>query len=335
MKQLTPEQLERLKPESRERYEQRLRTVKRNRKIATIGGLCVIIILAVVIISTTVLFNITAIKVAKPGANYTANEIISASGLNAGDNMIRTDFKKSAERIETNLPYVLEATISKKLSGEVSISIKDTSAAILIELDEGYAIADIRGKVLEIVEKAPKDNTFMLLKTSKTVNAVPGTFFNFADDNEKMIYEKIIKELENTGIYENITSIDISDHSSVKIEYQNRLRLLIGTTQDLDVKLKGAVKAITAEDNKDPTLIAEINLTIPKKVFVNPVEYLYPPEDEDDTPEDVTDTTDEAETTSVPEEKTTDKPEEGTTEPEVTTEPSTLPSSTVSEVDND
>lgn len=335
MKQLTPEQLERLKPESRERYEQRLKAVKRNRKIATIAGLCVVIIMAVVIVSTTVLFNITGIKVTKPGANYTANEIISASGLNTGDNMIRTDFKKSAERIETNLPYVLEATISKKLSGEISISIKDTSAAILIELDEGYALADIRGKVLEIVEKAPKDNTFMSLKTSKTVNAVPGTFFNFADDNEKMIYDKIITELKNTGIYENITSIDISDHSSVKIEYQNRLRLLVGTTQDLDVKLKGAVKAITTEDNKDPTLIAEVNLTIPKKVFVNPVEYLYPPEDEEDVPEEVTDAADEAEGTSVPEEETSNKSEEGTTEAEDTTEPSTLTTGAVSGVNNE
>lgn len=335
MKQLTPEQLARLSPESRERYEQRLRAVMRNRRIATIAGVAVVAVVFVAIVCTTVLFNITTIKVAKPGAIYTANEIISASGLNAGDNMLRTNFKKSAERIETNLPYVLEATVSKKLSGEVSISIKDTSAAILIEIEEGYALADIRGKVLEILEEAPKNHKLMFIKTSKTVNAVPGTFFSFADENEKMIYDKIITELKNTGIYENITSIDISDHSSVKLEYQNRLRLLIGTTQDLDIKLKSGVEAIKAEDDKDPELFAEINLTIPKKVFVNPVEYLYPPKEEDEQPEDVTDVTDEEGSTAASDETTTAKPEEATTEQVSSTQPSTQAGSTVSEDSNE
>lgn len=335
MKQLTPEQLARLSPESRERYEQRLRAVMRNRRIATIAGVAVVAVVFVAIVCTTVLFNITTIKVAKPGAIYTANEIISASGLNAGDNMLRTNFKKSAERIETNLPYVLEATVSKKLSGEVSISIKDTSAAILIEIEEGYALADIRGKVLEILEEAPKNHKLMFIKTSKTVNAVPGTFFSFADENEKMIYDKIITELKNTGIYENITSIDISDHSSVKLEYQNRLRLLIGTTQDLDIKLKSGVEAIKAEDDKDPEQFAEINLTIPKKVFVNPVEYLYPPKEEDEQPEDVTDVTDEEGSTAASDETTTAKPEETTTEQVSSTQPSAQDGSTVSEDSNE
>ena len=165
MKQLTPEQLDRMKPESRERYEQRLRIVKRNRKIRNIVCAVVLVIAAATVLSMTVLFNITEITVAKAGANYTAEEIINASGLNVGDNMVLNDINQAAERIQTNLPYVLEAQISAKPSGKVTITIKDTAAAILIELKQGYAIADIHGKVLENIEEKPENNTFLVLKT--------------------------------------------------------------------------------------------------------------------------------------------------------------------------
>lgn len=283
MKQLTPEQVAKLRPESRQRYEARLKAVKRNRRILTIFCTVLVALLVVVVLSTTVLFNITNIKVAKTGAIYSANEIISASGLNNGDNMVRTDFDKVCERIEKNLPYVLEAIVTKKLSGEVTISIKDTTAAIFIEASQGYAVADINGKVLEILEEVPEEANFMVIRTSNALEAVPGEIFSFADEEEKALYDELVKQLKTLGIFENITAIDISDRSSIKLEYQNRLRLLLGSVDELEVKLKGGLETIKAEDSKDPTTVAEINLTIPKKVFVNPLDSLNEEKVESDT----------------------------------------------------
>lgn len=283
MKQLTPEQVAKLRPESRQRYEARLKAVKRNRRILTIFCTALVALLVVVVLSTTVLFNITNINVAKTGAIYSANEIISASGLNNGDNMVRTDFDKVCGRIEKNLPYVLEATVTKKLSGEVTISIKDTTAAIFIEASQGYAVADINGKVLEILEEVPEEANFMVIRTSNALEAVPGELFAFADEEEKALYDELVKQLKTLGIFESITAIDISDRSSIKLEYQNRFRLLVGSVDELEVKLRGGLETIKAEDSKDPTTVAEINLTIPKKVFVNPLDSLNEEITESDT----------------------------------------------------
>lgn len=316
MKQLTPEQLDRMKPESRERYEQRLRIVKRNRKIRNIVCAVVLVIAAATVLSMTVLFNITEITVAKAGANYTAEEIINASGLNVGDNMVLNDINQAAERIQTNLPYVLEAQISAKPSGKVTITIKDTAAAILIELKQGYAIADIHGKVLENIEEKPENNTFLVLKTRNSIDTVPGIRFNFASGQEESLYNQLVSVLNEVGLFESITAIDISDYSSVKIEYQNRLRILLGSADELDVKLKSCVEVIKTEDKKDPALIAEVNCTIPKKVFVNPLDSLNP-EDEEPADEPVEEpTTDSGEETTGQSEPVT---QTGTTEPEETT----------------
>ena len=297
MKEFSPEQVARMTPEARARYAKRLRIVKRNRKILT--GVCAVFAFAVIaaVLSLTVLFNISNIKVTKAGAIYNANEIILASGLNKGDNIIRTDVEKAAERIEKNLPYVLEATITKKLSGEVSISIKDTTAAMIMHTADGYAIADIHGKVLEIVKEMPKDAKFMTIRTKGELVAVPGETFTFGDAAEKELYDEIVGHLKKAELFEKITAIDISDKSSVKVEYQNRLRLLLGSSDQLEVKLRGGVEVIAAEDSKDPNTIAEINLMIPKKVFVNSVDSLEAPTvitlpEEDVSQSDTTDTTD-------------------------------------------
>lgn len=277
MKEFSPEQVARMTPEARARYEKRLKIVKRNRKI--LAGICTFLVIAVVlaVLCMTVLFNISNIKVTKAGAIYTANEIILASGLNNGDNMIRTDFEKAADRIEKNLPYILEAKITKKLSGEVSISVKDTTAAMIMDTADGYAIADINGKILELIKEIPEDAKFMVIRTKGELKAVPGDTFSFADSAEKELYDEIVSHLKKAELFEKVTAIDISDKSSIKVEYQNRLRLLLGSSDQLDVKLRGGVEVIAAEDSKDPNTIAEINLMIPKKVFVNSIDSLEAP----------------------------------------------------------
>lgn len=297
MKEFSPEQVARMTPEARARYEKRLKIVKRNRKI--LAGVCTFFVVAIVAaaLCLTVLFNITSIKVTKTGAIYTANEIILASGLNNGDNILRTNFDKAAERIEKNLPYVLEATITKKLSGAVTISIKDTTAAVIMNTADGYAIADINGKVLEIVKEIPEDAKFMTIKAKGEIQAVPGEKFSFADSAEKELYDELVGHLKTAELFDKVTAIDISDRTSLKVEYQNRLRLLLGSSDQLDVKLRGGVEVIAAEDSKDPNTIAEINLMIPKKVFVNSIDSLEAPTvitlpEEDVTQSDSTDTTD-------------------------------------------
>ncbi len=298
MKEFSPEQIARMTPEARARYEKRLKIVKRNRKIlaAVVAGLVAVVMIAT--LSMTVLFNISTIKVTKAGAVYSANEIINASGLSKGDNLIRTDFEKASQRIQRNLPYILEATINKKLSGEVTISVKDTTAAIIFRAADGYAIADIRGKVLEIVKEVPEDAKFLIIKVKGAMNAVPGEMFGFENEAEKKLYDSIVEHLKKAEIFEKTTAIDLTDKNSLKIEYQNRLRLLLGSADELDVKLRGGIEVIRAEDSKDQNTIAEINLMIPKKVFVNSIESLEAPTvvtlpEEDTTDTDSTDISEE------------------------------------------
>lgn len=289
-----------MSPEARARYEKKLKAVNRNRKI--LAGFIALVLIAGIgaALSMTVLFNISSIKVTKKGSYYSEQEIISASGLDIGKNMIRTDFDSAAARIETMLPYVLEADIQKNFSGAVTITVKDNKAAMIFAVKNGFALADADGKVLELLPKEPEKSDFIVLKTSKELTANPGEYIGFADENEKKLYEEICAALKKTGLYGDITSLDISEPLNIKIVYQNRLRIKVGDVSDIESKLTAAAKTIEQENENNPNTIAEINATLVKKIYVNPLDTL---EEKPPVPE---------EPTKKPEEETTEKSDEDT-----------------------
>lgn len=273
MKKLTAKQVAALSPEARERYEKKLKTVKRNRRILT-GFVAVIAVAAVfAVLSVTVLFNITEVKVAKPGKHYKAEEILDAAGVEVGDNMVLADWDRVRERIETKLPYILSVDINKTVGGRVTFSVTDDKAAMIFKTESGYAIADANGKTLETVKTKPKNSGLILLTIKNKINAKPGEMISFSDAAEESLYSDIKSAISESGIT-GITGIDISDSKNIYLEYQNRYRLYMGDSSDLVYKLKEAKKVIAQEDESDPNQIGEINLSILKKVYVEKLETL-------------------------------------------------------------
>lgn len=318
MKKLTARQVAALSPEARERYEKKLKTVKRNRRILT-GIIAAVAVAAVfAVLSVTVLFNVSEIKVAKAGTHYNAEQILDAAGVEVGDNMIMTNWDKVKSKAEEKLPYILSLEIKKSIGGKVTFTVKDDKAALLFKTADGYAIADSNGKTLEVMKNKPKNSGLMILTVKNQIHAKPGETITFADENEKTLYDNICAAIKGADM-KNITGIDISDSKNIYLEYQSRYRLYLGDDSDIEYKLKEAKKVIAQEDENNPKQIGEINLSIPKKVYVEPLETL-----EKTTAAAAKPAAAEEKTTQAEEETTQSDEsdsEENTTEPEEKTEP--------------
>lgn len=303
MNTIPEEKLRRLTPEKRALYEERLRKVKRNRRI--LAGVVVFIIAALigVVLSLTVLFKITSVNVVKPGKIYGTQDIINASGLEIGDNILTTKFDDAEQRIEKILPYVLDAKISKNILGKVNITVTDDKAEVIFAANNGYALADVNGKVLEVLKEKPENCKYKVLKTKKKANAVPGEEFKFINDAEKTLFNKICEALKKAGIFDDVTAIDFSEVTNIKIVYKDRLRIKVGNIDDIDRKLQSAIRVIADEDAENPNGIAEINAKNPDKVFVKSLDTLE-------------EKTDNGETKDKPSEETTSQAEDATSENE-------------------
>lgn len=322
MKKLTARQIASMTPEARERYEKKLKIVTRNRRI--LFGIVAVVVVAAVfaVLSLTVLFNVSEVKVAKAGKHYQPEQIIEAAGVEVGDNMVATNWDRVKEKVEQKLPYVLSLEIQKTVSGKVTFLVTDDTAALVFKTSKGYALADANCKVLEIVKDKPKNNGLTMLTVKNKINANPGETISFADDGESILYDTIRTAIKNSGIG-SITGIDISDPENIYLEYQNRYRLYLGSSEELEYKLREAKKIIAEEDENDPNQIGEINLSILKKVYVEKLDTLEitttaAKKDVTTQPEttapDNSDEPEEDETTTLPEEETEPDGEETTTE---------------------
>ena len=321
MKKLTARQIASMTPEARERYEKKLKIVTRNRRIL-FGTVAVVVIAAVfAVLSLTVLFNVSEVKVAKAGKHYQPEQIIEAADVEVGDNMVATNWDRVKEKVEQKLPYVLSLEIKKTASGKITFSVVDDTATLVFKTSKGYALADANCKVLEIVKEKPKNKGLTLLTVKNRINADPGEIISFADDSESILYDTIRTAIKNSGIG-SITGIDISDPENIYLEYQSRYRLYLGNSEDIEYKLREAKKIIAEEDENDPSQIGEINLSILKKVYVEKLDTLEETttakKDVTTQPEttapDSTDEPEEDETTTLPEEETEPDGEETTAE---------------------
>lgn len=321
MKKLTARQIASMTPEARERYEKKLKIVTRNRRIL-FGTVAVVVVAAVfAVLSLTVLFNVSEVKVAKAGKHYQPEQIIEAADVEVGDNMVATNWDRVKEKVEQKLPYVLSLEIKKTASGKITFSVVDDTATLVFKTSKGYALADANCKVLEIVKEKPKSKGLTLLTVKNRINADPGETISFSDDGESILYDTIRTAIKNSGIG-NITGIDISDPENIYLEYQSRYRLYLGNSEDIEYKLREAKKIIAEEDENDPNQIGEINLSILKKVYVEKLDTLEETttakKDVTTQPEttapDSTDEPEEDETTTLPEEETEPDGEETTAE---------------------
>lgn len=321
MKKLTARQIASMTPEARERYEKKLKIVTRNRRI--LFGIVAVVVVAAVfaVLSLTVLFNVSEVKVAKAGKHYQPEQIIEAADVDVGDNMVATNWDRVKEKVEQKLPYVLSLEIKKTASGKITFSVVDDTATLVFKTSKGYALADANCKVLEIVKEKPKNKGLTLLTVKNRINADPGETISFADDGESILYDTIRTAIKNSGIG-SITGIDISDPENIYLEYQSRYRLYLGNSEDIEYKLREAKKIIAEEDENDPNQIGEINLSILKKVYVEKLDTLEETttakKDVTTQPEttapDSTDEPEEDETTTLPEEETEPDGEETTAE---------------------
>ncbi|MCD8160988.1 MAG: FtsQ-type POTRA domain-containing protein [Clostridiales bacterium] len=84
--------------------------------------------------------------------HYTEEEIVSASGVNLGDNLLLTRDTTVVARLLTQLPYVSSVTLSHKLPDTLVITVAESDAqAAIYDGNGSWWLMDSSGKLLELL----------------------------------------------------------------------------------------------------------------------------------------------------------------------------------------
>lgn len=273
------------------RLHNELRKKQRRRKqILTYIALALGVVAIAVILSLTVFFQINEITI-KGDSPYTDEQIIGASGISLGENIIRCGADEVSGNLSKSLPYISSATVERSASGKVVITVKRAVPEWSFINGEQAVLIDKTGKVLEIgLPEAALEAT--IVQGATVTYAVPGEEIVLGEDVSLSFVRELGAAFDEAGI-DLLTTVNLSDTDYIQALYDGRYTLIVGSMSGIDVKLALAAKVIDRENEIDPNQHATLDLTVDNKV------YFRPEENPDDYSGD-------DEETSAPAEKTTD-----------------------------
>ena len=287
------------------RTNQRRQKIRRKKMI--IRYLIGVVFLCIgVVLALTLFFNINKIVVTGDKV-YSEKEVIEASDINIGDNLIFFSKEEVNSEITKDLPYVGSVKIKRRLPSTLEIVVTKTEAYMATAKDGYYIVLDKNGKVLEKDLEIIGEN--VILASLGEINSVEvGEIISLKEEKVFTKLNDIIKECENVGITE-ITSVDLSDIYNIKLVYQGRIKLELGETDENNLNSKLALgKAAIDKQNAENNLYrGTINLTVDGKGYWS---------EEVSTTEPVT----EESTTEAPLENSENSGEESVTKAEESTE---------------
>ena len=187
-----------------------------------------------------VFFKVGEIKVTG-NKKYTAAEIISASGIELGDNLYSCSSGKAERLITGAKPYVKSISFKHSLPDVLVIEVTETKAAYAFEKSGKFTICDDSLKVLEVTNKRPAGAA---LVSGVSIEQTPvGKIAKFDKESKGELVKTVQSELYKAGI-KNLSAIDVKSDVNITATYDGRIDILIGQIGDIAYKAELAGEAI-------------------------------------------------------------------------------------------
>ena len=200
--------------------------------------------------SATVLFKISEITVETPEGEvaYDASQIMAAFGHAQGENLFGFNIKDTEQNIAAALPYLENVQIRRRLPDTVIIAVTPAVEVSVVESASGWAVLSQSYKVLRL-EAGPPEGLVRINGVLADVPS-PGQPLKLTEEDKLPLLQTLLEKTAAQGLAP-IDEIDLSNTLEISFLYQGRIRVVLGTSNDLDYKLKWAWRMVTPGETSD------------------------------------------------------------------------------------
>lgn len=216
-----------------------------------LGSVSFVVICAALIFGMSVFFRISNIQVLGAG-KYTEDEIIEASGIKEGSNLMFLNRNASENKIYKELVYIGNVKITRKLPNTVVIEVFESGTVAAVKTDDGFWLIDHNGRLLEKCTRAEAES---YIKINGLVASEPvlGNIIKASEeDAPKISYLKtILTALESRDMLSDVSLIDISNIANAQFDYLTRFKVKLGKNENIDSKMEillGVAEKLEASD---------------------------------------------------------------------------------------
>lgn len=197
----------------------------------------------------TFLFNIDKIVVSGESEEYTSLQIVEASEINAGDNLLRLDSKKAAKKILDKLTYVETAVVDRDFPSTLRINVTRCVPAYNIRFDDGVYLVSRKGKILSMGDVYTDIEKIPIITGYEPQMQEAGNMLVSENSNKNDAFEQFLNRFQRVD-NSNISSIDMTNEHDIIVVYRNGMIFRMGNWSDVDYKLNLAETVMEDETVK-------------------------------------------------------------------------------------
>ena len=238
---------------------------RKKKRSVLYAPLSFLVICIALVFGMSVFFRVSGIEV-EGNSLYSTEEIISASGIEKGDNLFFINQFSVISRIYAKLPYVEKAAVHRSLPNKLTIEIAESNAIACVAAEDGVWAIDRNCKLLSKAEGAALAGLIRIEGLTPIAPEAGKIIAAGEAESPKVTYlSAILSQVQSLGLRDKITYIDISGIANPTFDYIGRFRVKLGNNENLEYKFQCLLSVVEELNEGDR---GTLDLSIDKRVHL-------------------------------------------------------------------
>lgn len=168
---------------------------------------------------------------------YTEAEIIEASGVSLGDNLLFFDAVTAEENIQRYLPHISEVDVVPIFPSKISIRVVESSPMATLQYREGILVIDSSARVVEILspeEVAPWGLIEVRGFTPAGADLGARLRAEMLNESQLRYLIEMLSIIEKEGMFNDITFLDVSNIANITFDFLGRYRIILDSPRSIE-----------------------------------------------------------------------------------------------------
>ena len=233
-----------------------------SKQSAILIGIGVLLIGVMTFIGTSVFVRILEIEISGVVV-YTEQEVLEASRVSFGDNLMRLNIQTASQNIRSNLPFVRDVNIERRLPDTLIINIVESVPIAYVFFEEDVLILDSSGRILQSgdydTENLIEIRGLLVREASQGQQLIPelGAETRFLD------LQEILTALEREDLIEHVSYVDVSNIQNIHFGFLDIYRVILGNAGELRQKIYSLRNSIIYLNRNFPGVPGAIDISDP------------------------------------------------------------------------
>ena len=204
---------------------------------------------------------------------YTEDEIVSALNIEKNSNLFSFSTAEKTKELQAQFPYLDKVEVTVQMPATVVVQLTPATERFTCMYSGGWMVLSDALRILRLEVSQPEGLILLNAKLPDNFSPAIGQQVIPETYNSLLVYTESSAESDSTdatpesaqptvtdivtqlwqllqddGLLDGLTALDISDTSQLSFTYQGRVDVLLGNSSSLDYKLRLAAKILTDPD---------------------------------------------------------------------------------------